>query len=548
LPLGFSASAGDVRLLENSTLLIDCDEAEDIAVGFDLESGDILINGSAPASGPLPAAGVKRIEIMGGDGPNRIDLSQLDPRVFKGLPILTVTAPIVVDAGGGDDVITGSVYLDEIRGGAGDDEIIWRAGGQGDHIDGQDGNDLLRLGGADASEVFVVSLSGEGKLKIALLVPSTVNFTLDGFERLHIDAGGGRDEIDFRQVEGSGLTAAVLEGGDGDDTFTIGRGAQLLEDLAAHGGDGIDTLNYGVYGFSGVLVNLGEPMATALESLSGIENVTGSEGDDVLIGDDGDNVLKGGPGDDALFGGPGEDRLDGGAGSDFYDGGDGTDIADFSSSSAGVKLTLSAAGQGKAKGANVDTFVDMEGVIGSRFNDVIKSSLSNVALWGGDGDDKIIALKGFNTIDGGPGRDVIKTGAGNDTVHGGDGDDIIVDLGGDNLLDGGAGNDRIVQKKGKAVIVGGPGNDVIVGPAEGAELHGDDGDDSITGGKGDDRIFGGSGNDVLKGGSGNDAILGEDGDDSLRGDKGGDTLIGGPGIDAIRDDADDVEVDPGPEP
>jgi len=145
-------------------------------------------------------------------------------------------------------------------------------------------------------------------------------------------AGGGND------VVGGGAGDDVLYGGDGDDTLTGGVGADKLD-----GGDGIDTENYSGSG-EGVTVTLGNATAqsggeAAGDTLSGIENVTGSAQADTLTGDAGDNVLTGGAGDDTLsggagndtlLGGDGDDTLTGGAGDDTLDGGTGHDTAVFS--------------------------------------------------------------------------------------------------------------------------------------------------------------------------------------------------------------------------
>ena len=61
------------------------------------------------------------------------------------------------------------------------------------------------------------------------------------------------------------------------------------------------------------------------DTLTGIENVTGSDLTDFLYGDVGSNVLKGRAGRDWLYGGDGQDVIHGGAGDDFIDGGLGDD-------------------------------------------------------------------------------------------------------------------------------------------------------------------------------------------------------------------------------
>src|SRR5439155_401139 len=49
---------------------------------------------------------------------------------------------------------------------------------------------------------------------------------------------------------------------------------------------------------------------------TGLDSLSGLEGNDFLDGMDADDVLDGGDGDDTLFGGGGDDRLDGGSGMD----------------------------------------------------------------------------------------------------------------------------------------------------------------------------------------------------------------------------------------
>ncbi len=63
----------------------------------------------------------------------------------------------------------------------------------------------------------------------------------------------------------------------------------------------------------GVTVNLqfadnGDTVRAGLDTLSGIENLTGSDYNDTLTGDAGDNILLGGAGADTLIGGDGFDE------------------------------------------------------------------------------------------------------------------------------------------------------------------------------------------------------------------------------------------------
>lgn len=86
-------------------------------------------------------------------------------------------------------------------------------------------------------------------------------------------------------------------------------------------------------------------------------------------------------------------------------------------------------------------------------------------------------------------------------------------------------------------------NDVIIGNNADNELKGRDGDDVLRGGIGRDDLMGGKGADLLKGqggadnldgGIGNDTLLGLAGDDVLNGGLGRDVLRGGTGADTFQ--------------
>ena len=115
-----------------------------------------------------------------------------------------------------------------------------------------------------------------------------------------------------------GAGADYLYGGDGDDVLKGGADADRLD-----GGDGVgvDIADYS-NGSTGVVVNLFAGTASGGDaqgdSLLGIENLSGSQGNDSLVGDSGRNALPGGNGNDALIGGRGEDYLTGGAGADRF--------------------------------------------------------------------------------------------------------------------------------------------------------------------------------------------------------------------------------------
>jgi Ca2+-binding RTX toxin-like protein len=123
-----------------------------------------------------------------------------------------------------------------------------------------------------------------------------------------------------------------LFGGAGGDSLSGGAGSDVLEGGAdadrLDGGDGggvdgvgVDIADYS-NGSTGVVVNLFAGTASGGDAqgdtLFGIENLSGSQGNDSLVGDSGRNGLQGGNGNDVLIGGRGDDNLTGGAGADRF--------------------------------------------------------------------------------------------------------------------------------------------------------------------------------------------------------------------------------------
>ncbi|WP_196223155.1 calcium-binding protein [Roseibium sp. RKSG952] len=129
--------------------------------------------------------------------------------------------------------------------------------------------------------------------------------------------------------------ADYIYGFDGDDWIQAGAGDDYI-----YGGDGSDTSAY-TDSTSGIIVDLtntyedstGETYVLVEDDgfgdsdhLYSIENIWGTDYDDVITGDDEDNIFLGYDGDDVLTGGGGDDILVGGDGDDTLDGDDGDDV------------------------------------------------------------------------------------------------------------------------------------------------------------------------------------------------------------------------------
>ncbi len=253
------------------------------------------------------------------------------------------------------------------------------------------------------------------------------------------------------------------------------------------------------------------------------DSIFGGAGNDTIVGYEGNNTLNGGGGDDTLIAGSGADSFNGSAGNDtvMYDRADARVVVDLS---AGGLLTA-----GEAAG---DTYLSIEQVIGSEYNDRFIGSTADETINGRNGNDNINAGDGADSVDGGIGDDLISAGSGDDSISGQQGDDRIF---------GNGGADSIVAGSGDDTVFGGTGNDFLAGTDGADQISGQGNDDTLIGGTGDDILRGGSGNDNLFGNEDNDEIIGQGNNDTLSGGGGNDILRGGAGVDVIfGDDGNDT--------
>ena len=198
-----------------------------------------------------------------------------------------------------------------------------------------------------------------------------------------VHGGDGNDVL-------SGTTGNNNFYGDaGNDLLFSGSGNDLLD-----GGTGNDTASY-AHSAAGVTVTLASTaqqntVGAGLDTLVSIENLTGSNFNDVLTGDGNANVINGGLGNDTLNGGGGDDILIGGMGNNTLTGGTGNDtflyqqgntgrdtVTDFTFGSD--KLDLSQLLQGEnATAASLDDYLHFK-VTGSGATLVSSIDISAVA-------------------------------------------------------------------------------------------------------------------------------------------------------------------------
>ena len=353
-----------------------------------------------------------------------------------------------INGGGGNDTLRGQGGNDDLVGGAGNNML-----------DGGDGVDRVNYSPAPGA-VTINLESGTGANgyggsdnfgSIENVLGSTWNDLLFGSNTDNLlDGSAGNDTI---HAQG------------GNDTLIGGAGNNLLD-----GGSGTDTADYSGAS-SAVTVNLSSGSGIngygGNDNFGSIENLMGSNFDDLMVGDAQNNVLYGLSGNDIMYAG---------AGNNTYDGGTGSDRLLYLNAPSAVTINLTS-GTGLNGYGGSDNFGNIEHVTGSAYNDLLVGDGVNNELHGG---------------------------AGNDTLRGEGGNDNLIGGAGNNTLDGGAGVDRLDYSSA-------PGT-ATVNLTSGTSANGWGGADNfgniedILGSAFDDLFVNGTGINTLTGGAGNDTF------------------------------------------
>ncbi len=549
--------------------------------------GNDLISGGAGADTLNGGAGNDELfggkgddTLTGGEGTDTANYSEQD----KGITVtLDNGAATVTDGYGDTDTLTS---IENIVGSQANDTFSGDA--NNNRFDGQGGEDTISFARNEITSAVNASLSN-GKASYAFnSIDSVDQFTnienltgsrfddqLTGDHRTNTLTGGdGNDTLDGKAGDDT------LFGNKGDDTFIASKGSDTFD-----GGEGTNLVNYSNYQ-EGINADLSKSKVTSsagTDTLINIQNLTGSENDDVIVGED--NVLSGLAGIDQIKGGNGNDVITGGDGNDILDGGDGGDTLD-----GGI-------GDDTLEGGNGNDVIT-----GGDGNDTLDGGDGGDTLDGGIGDDTLEGGKGNDVITGGDGNDTLDGGIGNDTLEGGDGDDTLKGAQGNDTLRGGEGTDsadysylvtgrtfNLADIEGNSElklsdtetdslfsiegIIGTQGNDTFIGSASNNVMDGHEGTDTVDFSKMDVKgsvtaslaqqqatyiandntanldylrnieiIIGTQNSDNLTGDSKANELYGGDGNDYLNGLTGTDKIHGGNGNDTLISQGDENEL------
>lgn len=503
----------------------------------------------------------------------------------------------------GSESLVGSGFIDHIEAGAGNDVVSGLAGA--DTLLGEDGNDLLR---GDAGDDTLDGGAGNDQL-----------FGGDGADLLY---GGVGDDL-----LNADTGADQLFGGIGNDTYVVSEAGHTIIESAS---EGVDTVQVRIPGsFTYVLPGSVENVELVGDVYFPSDRVdlVGNQLDNRLTGSD---LLNGGQGNDTLIGlgdniyvfghGDGQDVIQTGVQTyasagfvDYIQLLPGVAPPDVAFEGLGNHLVLKILG-------TTDQLIVENYLIepGLRTPTIGEIHFDNGTVWGEaeitsrvgvmngtSGNDNLTGFGNDNNLFGLGGNDQLVGYGGNDRLDGGVGDDLLV--GGDGndtyLFGRGGGQDRVSDFPDSGIVgevdtvlldstvvpadvrlqatadssllltINGTTDSLlmegyyfgslyqveqiqfadgtiwnaaaIASRTEGLTLAGTEGDDALTGIQtndtlmglgGADTLDGGSGNDVLDGGSGADTMLGRAGNDVYEVDDLGDVVTeqAGQGTDTVR--------------
>jgi Ca2+-binding RTX toxin-like protein len=339
-----------------------------------------------------------------------------------------------------DDTLEGRGGADTLEGGAGIDTASYESSALGVQVMLDDlalGEESITAGGDAVGDVLISIENLIGSGQGDALIGNSMNNEIQGRNGADEIYGlGGLDTL----LGGDGNDQ--ISGHEGNDTIDGGFGDDTLggdEDTDTVSFESWDPAPFTVPPLESIRIALGEGtvLGSAVRSavisfpgpfevvetdtLSGFENVRGSNRPETIVGNSGGNTLGGRGGTDVLEGRGGSDTLDGGAGSDTASYENHADIVTviLGDGAAAGSATEFGVRAGDRIVLSTDTLRNIENVRGSAFNDTITGNGEANRLEGRGGGDTLRGNGGLDTLVGGAGDDILFGGTDADTLNGG---------------------------------------------------------------------------------------------------------------------------------
>lgn len=271
-----------------------------VKFAIDLSAERLSVNGLGgddsvmPSANPAGIVGLTALTLnggagadalTGGNGGDQINGGSEEDKLFGGAGGDLINGggeSDVIHGDAGEDRLVGERGTDLLTGGDGDDVVVWNNGDGTDSEEGNAGFDRAEVNGAPtAGDVFTLAPAGTGaKFVRSNLVPFTLNLT-------NTEPGSAPEP-------NGGFEALSVNGGGGDDAFTVSPGLPALQ--VAAGGDAGNDLLTGAEEADSFFGGSGNDVLTPG---AGSDLADGQEGDDQLstrdtVGD----LVRGGPGND----------------------------------------------------------------------------------------------------------------------------------------------------------------------------------------------------------------------------------------------------------
>jgi len=308
-----------------------------------------------------------------------------------------------INGGSGNDTLIGTAGADHFDGGAGEDAASY--------INSPTGLNIYLVNDMAAQAAATGYASGDTYHSIEDIIGSNFNDFIAGDNGDNKLYGMGGDDSMYGWAGTN-----YFFGGDGTDNLVGGPGTDIMD-----GGPGEDMISYQLSP-AGVTVSMLDPSINTGEakgdSYVNMENLTGSEHDDILYGNNQPGTqLIGLGGNDELHGGTAFTTFIPGPGADKIFGGPGGGLIDYEIATSGLTASLANPAINTGDAAGDQYFGPVHDLAGTAYVDTLIGDANN---------NNLLALAGNDTVSGGAGNDTVTGGPGADILTGGTGSDMFL--------------------------------------------------------------------------------------------------------------------------